>query len=29
MITGQLPFNVNNKDHLKQFEQLAKFEPSV
>jgi len=29
MVTGQLPFEVNNKDCLQRFEQLAKFEKSV
>jgi hypothetical protein len=29
MVTGQLPFEVNNKDCLHRFEQLAKFEKSV
>jgi hypothetical protein len=29
MICGQLPFKVNDIDHLTKFEQLAKFEPTV
>lgn len=29
MVTGQLPFKVNNVDHVTSFEQLAKFEQSV
>ena len=29
MITGALPFKVNNRDYLKSFEQLAKFEKTV
>jgi alpha-tubulin suppressor-like RCC1 family protein len=29
MVTGQLPFEVNNKNCLERFEQLAKFEKSV
>lgn len=29
MISGKLPFQIGKKDHLKRFEQLAKFEKSV
>lgn len=29
LITGKLPFNVNKRDYLRSFEQLAKFEKSV
>lgn len=29
MIAGQLPFKVDNKSYLRQFEQLAKFEKTV
>ena len=29
VVSGHLPFKVNNTDHLSRFEQLAKFDPTV